>query len=141
MGELKPEHSDENTNPVMASFEKCVTTPGFLNRFYEIFLVSHPAMPTMFSKTDFKTQINMLQQGLHMAMLYGQGIPYAVPAINRIQDSHSKKKLNVFPALYPYWIDSLMEAVAEFDPNLTPELEAQWREALKPALDHIKKGY
>jgi len=133
--------NQNSTSPVMLSYGRCVLRPEFFKRFYDIFLASHPAIRPMFAQTDFQSQMGLLKQGLNMALMYGQGMPFSVSVINRIRESHKREKLNIPPALYVYWQDSLMKTVAEFDPQFTPELEAQWRESLKPSLDHIKAGY
>ncbi|MDH4224795.1 MAG: globin [Deltaproteobacteria bacterium] len=128
-------------NPVKMSFGRCVAKPGFLDRFYQIFLGSNPIIGHMFSKTDLAVQKNLLKQGLNMVMMYSEGSVLAKKAVERIRDSHSAKKLNVPPNLYIFWENSLMKTIAEFDPEYTPGLEAHWRSVLKPALDVIKNGY
>lgn len=42
------------------SFGRCISTPQFIDRFYEIFLASHPAVKPMFRNTNFVQQKELL---------------------------------------------------------------------------------
>jgi hemoglobin-like flavoprotein len=126
---------------VEKSYGRCCVNPKFLDRFYEIFLASHPAIGPMFAKTDFTKQKAALRSGLAMMVMHGGGKSFGTKALDRIADSHSKTKLNVSPELYPFWINSLLKAIKECDPEYTPTLEAEWRKILEAGANHIAAGY
>lgn len=126
---------------VRKSYGRVLTKRTFVSRFYEIFTQSHPVIGKMFKNTDFKRQNELLSQSINMAILFPQNNVIAKNAIARIRQSHNHEHLNINPNLYPLWLDSLIAAVKETDPEFTPALEKQWREILEPAINHIKEGY
>ena len=124
-----------------ASYGRCLLKDGFLNRFYEIFMASHPDIRTMFAHTDFSAQIGLLRHGLNSVFMFSENNPIARKTLTRIRSSHSKDKLNIAPSLYRYWIDSLIKTVSEFDPEFTGDIEQAWRRVIQPAVDYIASGY
>lgn len=123
---------------VQQSFHRCLTRHGFLQRFYDIFMKSHPDVPGLFSNTDFDEQIKLLRHGLSSALMFAGGARLGKSVLERIGESHGRAKMNVDPKLYPYWIDSLVVAVQETDPHCDRELEERWRDALTVATDYIR---
>ncbi|WP_447977444.1 globin [Candidatus Nitrospira bockiana] len=122
---------------VSESFGRCCVNPRFLDRFYEIFLSSHPAIKPMFQHTDMGKQKNLLRQGLPMVLMHGEGNAFGTRSLDRIAESHGRKGMNVDPNLYEYWINSLLEAIKECDPQWDPALEAQWRDVLQKGTKYI----
>lgn len=131
----------ESLAAVRQSFGRALTKRSFMPRFYEIFTKSHPSIPAMFKNTDFEQQNELLSQSINMAILFVQNNIIAKNALTRIRQSHDHEHLKIKPDLYPLWINSLIAALKEFDPEFNPPLEKQWREVLAPAIDHIKAGY
>ena len=62
---------------VEASYGRCLLKDGFLNRFYEIFMASHPDIRPMFAHTDFTAQIGLLRHGLNSVFMYVEHNPIA----------------------------------------------------------------
>lgn len=126
---------------VEKSFGRCTVNPNFLDRFYQIFLASHPAIAPMFAHTDMARQKGLLRSGLAMVIMHGQGNSFGTKSLDKIAESHSKKKWNISPSLYPFWVNSLMQAIKECDPQLTPAVEAEWRKVLEAGASYIAAGY
>jgi len=127
-----------SNDKVVASFGRCTMNRKFFDRFYEIFLKSHPSIPPMFKSTDFAKQKGLLRSGVSMMLMLDKGQMVAKMALDRIAASHGAKgKVNVPHSLYPYWIDSLIAAVKECDAECTPELEREWRQVLQRGVNHI----
>ncbi len=123
---------------VEASYGRCALNPKFFDRFYEVFLKSHPDIAPMFRNTDFAKQKGLLRAGVATLLMLESGKPLAKMTLDRIGASHGAKgKFNVPHRLYPYWIDSLMAVVRECDAKLSPSLEQQWRTALQRGVDYI----
>lgn len=131
----------ESLTAVRQSFGRSLTKRSFMPRFYEIFTKSNPGIPQMFSNTNFEKQNELLSQSINMAILFAQNNIIAKNAIGRIRLSHDHEHLKIKPDLYPFWINSLIAALSESDPEFSPTLEKHWREVLAPAIDHIKAGY
>ncbi len=129
------------TSVVKDSFSRCCVNPKFLDRFYEIFLSSHPAIAPMFRNTDFAKQKQLLRTGLTMVLMHGEGNQVGTQGLGRIGQSHSRKGLKIDPALYPNWVESLIKAVKECDPQCDKSLEEEWRTMLKKGTALIASQY
>jgi hemoglobin-like flavoprotein len=122
---------------LQSSYGRCTVNPKFLDRFYEIFLASHPAIKPMFAKTDFTKQKAALRNGISMMIMYEGKTQVSKMALDRLGHSHGKQGMNMDPKLYQYWIDSLVKAVKECDQQFSPDLEKQWREAMRKGIDYM----
>lgn len=128
----------ENYADVQQSFQRCLTNKDFLKRFYDIFMESHPDIRQMFQGTDFGKQMSLLRHGLSSALNFAGGTKIGQSVLTRIGETHGRSRMNISPTLYPYWINSLVAAVAESDPKFTPKLDERWRQALTVATDYIR---
>lgn len=128
-------------SPVKESFSRCCVNSKFLDRFYEIFLASHPAIAPLFRNTDFAKQKMALRSGLAMMVMHTEGNKVGTQGLDRIGQSHSRKHLNIDPSLYQFWIESLIKTVKECDPQCDAKLEGEWRQALKAGAAHISGRY
>lgn len=133
--------SEADVASVRKSFGRVMAKGRFVERFYEVLFKSNPGIGKLFAKTDLKKQSEVLEQSLSMALLFPQGNPIAKQVVERIRKSHSRDQLNIEPSLYKFWLDSLMQVVAESDPDFSPALDQQWRRVLQVTLDHIAAGY
>jgi methyl-accepting chemotaxis protein/hemoglobin-like flavoprotein len=123
---------------VTTSFGRCSLNPKFLDRFYDIFLKSHPAIAPMFKHTDFARQKSLLKQGLTMMLMFADGSASATASLKKIAESHSPAgRWNIPHQLYPYWMNSLLAAVKECDTDFTSSLEAEWRAVLESGVNYI----
>lgn len=121
------------------SYSRCLRSGGFLPRLYELLLESDPAIPPYFAKTEFPRQHKLLQHGLGLLLSYGNRPDPAL--LDRIAARHSSGGLNVRPELYPLFVESLLGALREHDPRFDPDVEAAWREAVRPGIDFMKSRY
>lgn len=130
-------------NEVHNSFARCLGNERFFDRFYEIFMASDPAIQPMFARTDMVKQKHLLRHGLMSVLMYAEDASdaTALMCLDRIRDTHGAKKLNIRPGLYRFWVQSLVQAVAESDPEWRPDLETPWREAVSLAVNRINAGY
>lgn len=113
------------------SYGRCLRDKNFITRFYEIFLASHPDIAPMFAKTDFRTQRMALRHGISAAILHASGSTLPKRTIDQMAKVHGREgRAPVSPELYPYWVDSLVQAVSEHDPEATPALLERWRQGM-----------
>lgn len=113
----------------------------FLERFYEIFLASHPAIKDSFANTNFEKQLMALKNGLNMAILYAEGDTLAEDVLKQIQVTHNRTHMAIDPKLYPHWSGSLMKTIEEFDERLNEETKVLWEYVLKTSIDYIVSEY
>jgi len=114
--------------------------PGFIARFYEIFMGQSPDVARRFQHTNMSVQKTMLHDSLHYLLHFGHSRS-ARDYIARIADSHGRSAHDVPPDLYDLWETSLLKAVRERDPNFDDEVELAWRVALAPGLAYMKFCY
>lgn len=127
---------------VQNSYGRCLRSGRFIERFYDILMDSHPAMRPAFARTDMARQRRALRQGLSNAILYGGGNALVQRTVEAVAELHSRRgRAPVPPKLYAYWVDSLVQAVRESDPQASPALEARWRQALAPVIATFTQRY
>lgn len=126
---------------VTASYHRCRANESFLDRFYERFLAKSPAIAHKFRHTDFERQKLMLRESLISMLLFNQDVGTARQELERLAARHSRKQLDIAPYMYELWLDSLCETVAEHDPEYTPELEQEWRDAMKAGIKLLISRY
>ena len=124
---------------VEESYARCFESPGFLDTFYQQLLESSPAIPPMFSQTDFERQHKVLQHGLGVLLIYAKRENPAL--LQRIADRHNRDDVAVDPSLYPFFVESLLSAVRKHDPQVDPDLEEAWRAVLAPGIEFMKDQY
>lgn len=113
------------------SYGRCLREKNFIERFYEIFLASHPDIPPMFAVTDFQKQRMALRRGISAAISHAAGSSLSERTIQQMAEIHSRKgHAPVPPELYRYWLESLLQAVKETDPEVTPHLLERWRQGM-----------
>lgn len=128
---------------VKLSFGRCILKKDFFDRFYEIFVESHSSFKDLFANTDMEKQKALLRGSINSSIMFAQGSAFAKNELDKVAIVHDQNHKNIKPEYYPYWIDSLVTTVKEFDKNMTPQLEQEWRQCLKSAVDvfieHYKK--
>ena len=123
------------------SLTRCTSQPLFLERFYALFVSSSDEVRHKFRQTDFQKQRRLLQASFYMVMLQADGKPEGAVHFERIADLHSQRHLDIPPPLYDLWLDCLMQAVREYDPEWMPETESLWRRMMAHGIAFMKARY
>ena len=126
---------------VRDSFKRCEAAGDFAKEFYAVFLNASPEIAPHFAATDFAKQRKLLRATVYILVTRDVDDPQAFAALERIGRSHSRSELNIRPALYDLWLDSVCSTVTRLDPDWTPELEAAWRGQLRPGINAITALY
>lgn len=121
------------------SYSRCLRSPDFLPRFYELLLKSDPAVPPLFADTEFPRQYRLLQHALGLLLSYGNKPDDML--LERLAAKHSKKSIGVAPGMYALFVDSLLATIREFDDRCDDEVEVAWRDALEPGVEFMKSRY
>ena len=132
-------------NPLASAFyeslDRCLLSPGFLERFYELFLASSPEVRQKFQHVDMTRQRQVLHQSLKLTLMAAYGTPESTRGLLGLAHTHSRQARNIPPHLYQLWLDALIMAAEEHDPQFTPELVVAWRDMLQPAIQFIVTRY
>lgn len=124
------------------SYGRCLQDKQFIERFYEIFMASSPRVAEMFAQTDFQKQRLALRRGISVAIFHAAGSNVVKRTIDQMADVHAcPGRAPVPPELYPFWIESLIKAVEEFDPEAGPLLINRWREGMTSVVDTFSHRY
>ena len=109
----------------------------FLATFYARFLLTDKDVAAMFAKTDMDHQFNMLRESFHRLVDFSitqEKNDYIV----RLAKVHGSSGHKVIPRFYDNWLDALMEAIHEVDPEATAEVETAWRVVLAPGIAFMR---
>jgi truncated hemoglobin YjbI len=109
------------------------STP-FFESFYRHFLKDQ-AIADAFSQTDMNRQVSMLRKSFfHLVAFYVSHEPSA--ELERVARIH--QGLGIDSSYYDLWLDALVDAVREFDPECDETTELAWRLALTPGLTYMR---
>jgi hemoglobin-like flavoprotein len=126
---------------VFASYHRCEAAGGFFDSFYEILFAKSSEIPPKFADTEMARQKQDAMASVLMALRLATGDRVARGYVEEIAESHNRHGHNIRPELYDLWLDALCEAVQRHDPQYIPALEAQWRQAMRPAIELIVAAY
>ena len=126
-----------------ASLSRCLADTEFLRTFYELFLDSSPEVREKFKNTEFPRQTRVLADSLYLMAVASESKDDAIAwkELDRLAARHSRSELDIRPEFYDGWLECLIEAAGKFDHEFSPEIEAAWRAALRPGLEHLRSRY
>jgi hemoglobin-like flavoprotein len=126
----------------LASLKRCLAAPGFLESFYERFVSSSEEVREKFKNTDMRRQARVLEDSLYVVAnaVQGEENSLARGALPAIAARHGRQDRDIPPHLFDLWIECLVETVRSHDPQLTPAVEAAWRETLTFGADYMRQG-
>jgi hemoglobin-like flavoprotein len=124
-----------------ASYDRCCEAADFLEAFYRNFLTACPEAAPRFAQTSFERQTKLLRHAIGLLLIFPTQ-PAGEPALlARIAERHSRRDLNIDPALYRPFIDALIATVREYDGEFTPAIEAAWRETVAPGVAYMQSKH
>lgn len=121
-----------------ASYLRCLNAQDFFPSFYDRFFEACPVVKPMFARTDFDRQHKLLQHAIGLLLSFGAQKGVEPNLLTRVAERHGRNDLKVDPAHYGAFVDSLIQTVARFDPEFTPETEAAWRTATEAGIAYMK---
>jgi hemoglobin-like flavoprotein len=121
-----------------ASYDRCCQAPDFLQTFYRKFLAACPEAVPLFAHTDFERQNKLLRHAIGLLLIFPNQPAKEPTLLSRVAERHSRRDLNIAPALYRPFIDSLIDTVRQFDREFTPAVEEAWRETVAPGVEYMK---
>jgi len=125
-----------------ASLQRLTSGPEFLDRFYEIFLNSSPKVKEKFAHTNFHKQKVALQGSLFGMLKYAHcGIGEQDDYLQDVAERHSKGSLDIGSELCDLWLDSLLTAVKECDPEGNAEVLTAWEQVMSEGIRFFLARY
>lgn len=111
------------------------------DKFYERFVTSDPRIGPYFLNTDFKKQKNLLKDGVGRALSFAAGDAGSVSFVENLSTTHNRSHMNILPELYPFWLNALLQTLAETDPDWNKKLESEWRDSLEKTIQRMSRAY
>ena len=124
-----------------ASYDRCCKAPGFLATFYRNFLAACPEAVPRFAGTSFDQQTRLLQHAIGILLIFPNQPNKEPTLLSRLAERHSRRDLDIDPALYRPFIDALIDTVKQFDRECTPAIEASWRATVAPGVEYMKSKH
>ncbi len=128
-----------NSELVFQSYGRACHKPAFFEDFYTIFMGKSDDVRSMFKDTNMETQRGLLRSGILCLVMHARGMPDT--KIRALGDSHSKANMDIKPEYYSVWVEALMETLYRHDTEFSFELEATWREVIRPSIEIIQNMY
>jgi hypothetical protein len=124
------------------SLRRCNANPVFLDRFYEIFLASSNLVREKFANTDFNKQKEALRLSLDAMLLAAKDeVNGPDTHLRDLAEMHSSRKLNIGAGLYDDWLDSLLAAVKECDPQYSAAVHDAWEHVMTVGIRYLLSRY
>lgn len=122
------------------SLARCVSNGAFLDRFYALFLGSSEQVRDKFKNTHLPNQKIILKASLYiMETAADSATPPA--ALTELAKKHDRTHYDIKPELYDIWLDCMVRAAKDSDPQFTAETESAWRNTMRPGVEVMKSLY
>ena len=141
---MRPESATAGQQDMVAakaSYDRCCAAPDFFPSFYRSFFANCPEIESLFAKTDFTRQHQLLKHAIGLLLLFPKQPPSDPNVLTRVSERHSRRDLDIDPAHYPAFVESLMETVRQHDPEFTPDLERAWRVTVAAGIEYMQSQY
>ena len=83
----------------------------------------------------------MLRRSLELTAGATAGTPEALREINERATTHDRHHLNIEPALYDVWLETMIETARDFDDQWDETIEAAWRRILGYVIQHMVRKF
>ena len=123
------------------SYSRSSDAPEFFSAFYAHLFNACPATIYKFQHTDFEKQHRLLQHGIGLLLNVGRDAANAPSILKRVAERHARTDLDVDPAFYPFFVESLIATLRRFDPQFDDETDAAWRSAVANGLAYMTSKY
>lgn len=130
---------ESEVDEVYRSYGRCCQHKDFFEDFYDTFMGKSAEVRAKFDNTDMSEQRRLLRSGLTWLIMYARG--GSDFKLRQLGETHDRNGYDIRPEWYDLWVDALLEAVWRHDPDMSAELEQQWREVLGPGVEMIRQVY
>ena len=125
----------------LQSLARCQERPDFIRRFYALFVASSKEVAAKFRFTDFDRQERMLLKSLRLSAAATEGDPDGLAELTKRAETHDREHLDIKPAMYDLWLQSVIAAASEYDPRWDQEVAAAWNTILGFVVLHMTRRY
>ncbi len=112
----------------------------FLEVFYNLFFHSSNKIADKFRHTDMEKQKRILRNSLSDVIgvfVYRHETDY----LKTLATFHDRKHLDIPPDMYDLWLQALVKAVEQCDPEFESNTALAWKLVLSPGISYMKHHY
>ena len=120
------------------SLDRIGSDPAFLNRFYGAFIEANPEVRSYFEGVDMRRLKRKLKSSLHVVTLAIDDSPGAADYLSFVGRMHARFQLS--QEHFRHWIEALVQAVSESDPEFDVAVGTAWRQVLGEAMVLMNEG-
>lgn len=110
---------------------------AFIGEFYRLFFNKSPLVTEMFANTNMSAQKTMLHDSLYTMVEFYRS-KQLTSELRHLARVHGKSGRDIPLHLYDLWLDSLMEALYNYDSEFDEQAELAWRLVMTPGITYIK---
>jgi hemoglobin-like flavoprotein len=135
--------ASESVEAFRASLGRCLATPDFMHDFYERFIASSAEVRDKFKDTEFARQARVVTDSLYIMAVVAESKEDAIGwrELDRLAARHARTDLDVRPALYDDWLECLLAAARQHDPEFSNGIEDAWRKTLAPGIEYMRSRH
>lgn len=131
--------SSKDIDQFMRSLDRASLDPQFLDVFYRGFMGQSPEIRELFRDSDMDALKHKLRATLHLTTMVAEAAPGTAMYLEHLGRVHLR--LNIGIELYEVWLDSLLAAVEQCDPEFDKEIAGLWRRYLSKTIEILKSQY
>ncbi|WP_018139595.1 MULTISPECIES: hypothetical protein [unclassified Thioalkalivibrio] len=121
---------------VRASHDRCMRTDAFLRHFRLLLMAADPRIPEVFGDSEPTHQEHILNESVLAALDFAERRSDGRAPVHTMAMVHGAHgRVPVAPALNDCWVEALIEAARDTDPEWQDELASRWRAATAPTVD------
>lgn len=102
--------------------------------------MARPEIAAKFARNDPRKPMDMLRLSVSIAAAYYFSRKPEL-LLARFATLHNHSHLGIEPHLYPYWLDSVLQAVQAHDPACDADVLEAWRRILTPAIEFMQSQF
>ena len=130
--------TDEELARFQQSLNRCTAHSKFLERFYELFMAGDPEIRDKFSNTNWLRQYRMMVASFHLMMLTEEDDGLGSEHMERVAHKHGPEKKDIPAWMYDKWLEALLTAAREHDPEFDDDVEDLWRHVMSRGIEFMK---
>ncbi len=112
------------------SVKRCTQDATFVDRFYDQLLSRNAYIRQRFAQEDAFLHKFMLKRLLLALVRNASNVSGSDRALDTLADDHGPAGLNLPTSYYESWLEALLLTVREVDRELSPAVDAEWREVM-----------
>ena len=109
--------------------------PDFLDQLYTNFLKSHPSISALLGSLESEKRKALMLTEIVALIQFGRGEHTGKAVLDLVGVNHVW--LGLEPSMHKFWVESLLQALEQFDSKWSSELKATWTLSLTRGVEYL----